>query len=136
MIVVAVTPPGETASAPPPPPPPPPGVPPPPPPGTPPPTGDGEKTRFTDLLRQVRPRFQQAIAADPPNKANLEKGMGMAVAAAKENDFSKGLKVLQALDVALQKTPLSTGSVPPPPPPTKTAQHHRRRRRFRPRRRR
>ena len=113
VTIVAVTPSGETASAP-PPPPPPPGAPPPP-------TADGEKGQFTDLLRQVRPRFQQVLAADPPNKASLEKGMGLAVAAAKENDFGKGLKLLQAVDVALQKTPLSTGSVPPPPPPTKSA---------------
>ena len=78
---------------------------------------EGDKTRFTDLLRQVRPRFQQVVAADPPNKATLEKGMGLAVAAAKENDFGKGLKLLQAVDAALQKTPISTGSAPPPPPP-------------------
>ncbi len=77
---------------------------------------EDDKSRFTALLRQVRPIFQQAIAGEPPNKATLEKAMSLVVAAAKESDFGKAIKVLQALDLSLKKTPTAADTTPPPAP--------------------
>ncbi len=81
-----------------------------------------EKALFTERLKAIRPRYVEAIGTNPPNKAVLEKAMGLAAQAVKDGTFAKGLKVLEGLEKALGEKPATTaapagnGKTTPVPP--------------------
>ena len=85
----------------------------------PPPPNEDLAARFTGRLQVIKPRYETAVASNPPNRAVLEQAMTMAQQSAQEAKFARGLKILDGLETALAKsTPDQSGRPKDEEPPS------------------